>query len=273
MKYMTFNASCSYAGLANLLSFYGVDTEDRKIALQMRLPYLFAWEDGTCLSGPMLQGAEWFNLYLHPIGFTFVERRLDREEVCACLRDGRNRMLGLRVSPESKHAVVYLGREKERYRFLNNKRKDSPEPEELCLTEEELLARLDGSVTVGALERAERTAVNYRSYLERSVRTFRDLRNQIVSFCGEEQSAPSLRSAMDKWFRPILLDGVTMLELLEETGAAEPLKAVRAQFLKIVRENRSSVLAEELDMERLCAAMAQYEELMIRQMETEQDNL
>lgn len=31
MEYMTFNFSCSYAGLVNLLPFYGVDTEDRAI--------------------------------------------------------------------------------------------------------------------------------------------------------------------------------------------------------------------------------------------------
>lgn len=269
MKYMTFNASCSYAGLANLLSFFDVDTEDWKIALQMRLPYLFACKDGAYLSGPMLQGAEWFNLYLHPIGFTFVEQRMSREEVCACLQTGRRRMLGLRVSTESKHAVVYLGREKETYRFLNNKRKDSSEPEMLCLTEEELLTRMDDSVTAGVLERVERTAVNYRLYLEQSVLTFQALRNQIITFCGEEQSAPSLRSAMDKLFRPILLDGVTMLELLEESGLTEPLKAVRAQFLKTVQENHPSVLAEELDIERFRTAMAQYEKLIIRQMEAE----
>ena len=45
MKYMTFNSSCSYAGLANLLSFYGVDIEDREIALQMGLPFLFDYMD------------------------------------------------------------------------------------------------------------------------------------------------------------------------------------------------------------------------------------
>ena len=87
MKYMTFNASCSYAGLANLLDWYGVDVEDRVIALKMELPYLFAREGRRYLSGPMLQGAEWFDLYLHPIGFTFIERRLEREEVCSFLKD------------------------------------------------------------------------------------------------------------------------------------------------------------------------------------------
>lgn len=55
MKYMTFNSSCSYAGLANLLAFYDIDVGDREIALDMGLPYLFAKEQEKYLAGPMLQ--------------------------------------------------------------------------------------------------------------------------------------------------------------------------------------------------------------------------
>ena len=74
MKYMTFNSSCSYTGVANMLAPYGVETDDRTIAQRMMLPYLFAKEDGEYHSGPMLQSAQWFNLYLHPIGYTMEEK-------------------------------------------------------------------------------------------------------------------------------------------------------------------------------------------------------
>ena len=268
---MTFNSSCSYAGLANLLSFYGVETEDREIALQMRLPYLFAHEDGAYLSGPMLQGAQWFNLYLHPIGFTLQERQLDREEVCACLEAGPQRMLGLRVSPESKHAVIYTGREKGKYRFLNNKRKNSPEPETLYLTAEELYTRLDDQVITGTLERTAQTPAAYRLYLEKSISVYRSLRDEIITFCTGERTSAEMRSAMNELFRPVLLDGVTMLELLEEMETAEQLKAVREQFLRSIRGNHPAVLAKELDMERLCTAMDQYEKLIIEKMEAERE--
>lgn len=36
MKYMTFNSSCSYAGVANMLDQYSVDTNDRSIAMGMK---------------------------------------------------------------------------------------------------------------------------------------------------------------------------------------------------------------------------------------------
>ena len=54
MKHMHFNASCSYAALAALMERKGVDTEDYKIALEIKLPWLFAKEDGAYISGPML---------------------------------------------------------------------------------------------------------------------------------------------------------------------------------------------------------------------------
>lgn len=77
MKYMHFNSSCSYAGLANLLELKGVDTEDDRIAGEMYLPYFLAFDaESECYqAGPMLQTADWFNLYLLPRGFRYVEKR------------------------------------------------------------------------------------------------------------------------------------------------------------------------------------------------------
>lgn len=54
MKYMTFNSSCAYAGLANLPELYDMDVSDGEIALEMGLPYLFAKVQGQYLAGPML---------------------------------------------------------------------------------------------------------------------------------------------------------------------------------------------------------------------------
>lgn len=269
MKYMTFNSSCSYAGLANLLSFYGIDTEDREIAVQMRLPYLFDVECGSYFSGPMLQGARWFNRYLSPLGFQLAERILNKDAVCKKLLANAPAMLGLRISPENKHAVIYTGYQDGIYRFLNNKREDSPEPETLCLTEEELLARLDESVVIGILKRISSMPVDHRPYIERSVMVLQELRENIHTFCMQEQSADALRKGMNDLFRAILLDGVTMLELLGETEIAESLRAVQTQFLEVIKANRPAVLSEELDMPRLEKAMEQYQALMIKRLEME----
>ena len=268
MKYMTFNSSCSYAGLANLLSYYGVDTKDRTIALRMGLPYLFACEDGQYLSGPMLQGARWFSLYLHPIGFTLTERRLSREEVCPYLRANPPAMLGLRVTPASKHAVIYTGSRGGRHYFLNNKRQTTPEPETLRLTETGLLSRLDEMVTIGILEKTEPVPVSLRPYLEQSLTTLHSLQSELIAFCSREQSPDAQQRAMETLFRPILLDGVAMLEILEEEQLASSLRTVRTQFMRAIRESRPAVLSAHLDMSLLTASMTEYAQLIAAEMET-----
>lgn len=155
MKYMTFPSSCSYAALANLLSYHGIDTEDRAIALQIRLPYLFDKEGGQYLSGPMLQGAKWFRLYLSPLGFALKEHQLNREEAIPFLRENLPAMLGLHVTPDRKHAVICTSFQREEIIFLNNKHQQSSEPDTIRLTESDLFSRLDETVTIGVLKRTE----------------------------------------------------------------------------------------------------------------------
>lgn len=258
MKYMTFNASCSYAGLANLLDWYGVDVEDRVIALKMELPYLFAREGRRYLSGPMLQGAEWFDLYLHPIGFTFIERRLERAEVCSFLKDHPPAMLGLHVTPESKHAVVYTGGGGGEYCFINNKRQDSTEPETLRLTETALLSRLDKTVVVGMLENIEPLPSALHDRLAVSPGVLLALQSEINDFCTQQQTPAAQAAALNDLFRPLLLDGVTMLELLEDTEPAASLRTVRAQLLPLIRAGRPAVLSESIDLSLLNASILAY---------------
>ena len=81
MKYMHFKASCSYAALAAIMEIIGVDTEDYKIALEIKLPWLFSKEDGAYISGPMLQGAKWFNLWLLPRGYRIVEKAVNNAQL------------------------------------------------------------------------------------------------------------------------------------------------------------------------------------------------
>ncbi|MBD5162840.1 MAG: hypothetical protein HDT14_12685 [Oscillibacter sp.] len=271
MKYMTFNSSCSYAGLANLLSFYGVDTEDRSIALEIHLPYLFSCEDGQYLAGPMLQGAKWFNLYLHPIGFTFTERRMKREDVCSYLRSRHPAMLGLHVTPESRHAVIYTGGGEGEYHFLNNRHESSPEPADLRLSEKEFLSRLDETVTVGMLKIADPVPVALRPYLEESLIALRSLEEEITAFCSREQPVAALREARGTLFRPILLDGVTMLELLMEEQIAAALRTVRAQLMAALREDRPVIPARRLDMALLTKAMTEYAGLIEKAAEREDE--
>ena len=128
-----------------------MDIEDRDLCLGMKLPYLFENESGKYLAGTMLQSAVWFNRFLCTIGFRMREVLLPRDQVPAYLCQERCAMLGLRLSPRSKHAVVYVGREGDRLLFLNNKWRNSDEPETLSYSQKELLEGLDGDVMVATV--------------------------------------------------------------------------------------------------------------------------
>ena len=73
---------------------------------------------------------------------------------------------------------------------------------------------------------------------------------------------------MKTLFRPILLDGITMLELLEEEQMASSLRSVRTQSMKIIRESRPAVLSSCLNMHLLKTTMNEYAQLIDAEMET-----
>lgn len=279
MKYMTFNSSCSYAGVANMLESFDVSVEDRQIALDMGLPYLFSYENGAYCSGPMLQTAEWFNLYLKPRGFLMSETRLLKGDVCTFLQKNIPAMLGLAVSPQGKHAFVCIevgevggeagiavgievGIKEKRYRFLNNKPQNSPEPESICLTGEELLPLLGDSVTVAVLQKCRPQATDLKPYLQRSADTLLMLKQDIRNFCCKEQTPQALRAAQNTLFRAILLDGITMLELLGNKDPLKALKAIQREVLTALKENKTLILADRLSMERFESAIDTYRDMI-----------
>ena len=258
MKYMTFNSSCSYAGLANLLSFYGVDTEDRKIAIEMGLPFLFDYEAGCYLSGPMLQGEKWFNLYLKTVGYTMTEKEVGKEQICSYLRDLQYAMLGIYMSERNKHAVIYTGMKDGKFCMLNNKWEQVDEPDMLLLTEQELMQRVDEIVMVANLNKAECETIETKHLLSHSVSVLRALAEEIAVFCSQEKAAMDIRMSMNTLFRAILLDGITMLDLIGETQISQKLKTVQGQFMNAVKENKPLQLNQYLDIPLLNTSIEEY---------------
>lgn len=264
MKYMTFNSSCSYAGVANMLALYGMDTEDRAIALGMKLPYLFTREGDEYLAGPMLQSARWFDLYLNPLGFRMTERPLPVEQVPAYLKGQKTAMLGLRVEGEGKHAVVYVGHEGGKLLFLNNKWAHDPAPERLALTEAELTHRAGPTVMVATLEQIEPKETDLAGRMEESIPVIRQNLSDIGALCHSPQTAGTLRSKLDPLFRPLLLDGITMLDLLGETDLARRFSALQRGFLAALRQSPDTpvTLDEHLPITDLTAAAEKYIKLI-----------
>lgn len=251
MKYMTFNSSCAYAGLANLLAFYGVDTEDFMIAQEIALPYCFAKESGVYQAGPMLQGRRWFELYLRPRGFCFAEVRLPRERAADYLAAQPCAMVGIWMGNGQKHAVIYSKTEAGKLCFLNNKRRSSDEPEQFVFSRQELEQRLEDDTPIATLERCDTEPVSLAPVLEESLAVFRELKQELLQFCSMPQSPADLAAAQNRLFRSVLLDALSVLPLAGEWELFEKLGTVQKEYLRALRQEKPVVLAQELPMERL----------------------
>lgn len=266
MKYITFNSGCAYAGLANLLETQGVDTTDRQIALDMGLPYLFARDGEAFISGPMLQSAAWFALYLQPLGLRLKEVAVRRENLLAYLQESDPCMLGLLVSPQNKHAVLFTGMEDDRFCFLNNRWEHTDEPDTLFIGPCELSERVDETVMVAWLEPVVAEPVDRRPLLERSLTVLQELLVELHRFCAAEQTPEAQLSALNRLFRPLLLDGITMLELIGQADLAQRLKDIQTQLLMALKARKTCVLAEYLDMDALDKAGEDYAVLIRKEM-------
>ncbi len=263
MKYMHFKASCSYAALASIMELNGVDTEDYIIALEIKLPWLFSKEDGAYISGPMLQSAKWFNLWLLPRGYRMVEEMVEREQLCSYLRAHKPVMLGIQT-PYGKHAVVFTGFDG-KYRFMNPTHENSGEHTELSFSEEELLASVDQETTVGSVISAEAAPQLLTPYLKDSKSVIRENCADIEAFAAEKHDPNAYFSMMNRLFRPLLLDGITMLELAGETDLAQKFTALQQQFMAFMRGTREEALRETLSIDSLHDLTERYAHLIERQ--------
>jgi hypothetical protein len=260
MKYMHFNSSCSYAALANLLERMGIETEDTKIALEMDLPWLFAKDGNTFVSGPMLQSAEWFNLWLKPRGLIMIETEVQKDALCGMLQSNGPLMLGIQTL-YGKHAVVFTKYDGA-YQFVNPTHENSGEKTELVLTEKELLNRTDETMMLASIGRTKPEPVDLCPYFRRSVQIIRENVAEIERFAAAMHDPDAYLSALNRLFRPLLLDGISMLTLIGETALAERFTALQAALLSFLRGPRAGRLKDVLSLEELYDAAEEYVRLI-----------
>ena len=195
-----------------LLEEKETDTDDVKIALEMGLPWLFAKEGDEYLTGPMLQGAKWFDLYLNPRGLCLVEELVTKYDLPMYLRNHKPCMLGIRnFEINGKHAVVFHEYDGH-YHFYNPTREGSCQPTEISITKEELLESIGDTAIVGYLKEQAPKGVNLSEFREASIYSIQDNLSDIESYCTILHPPQEYDRALNQLFRALLLDSITMLE-------------------------------------------------------------
>lgn len=264
MKYMHFNSSCSFAGLANLLYFEGIDTEDFVIALAIDLAYLLGKDDASYLAGTMLQSKEIFDIYLNALGYEFIEENYDKDNVLKILEAAdKNYMLGVNIAPGNKHAIIFHEYINNRYRFINNKYDDSDEADEFTWTAEELKERLDDETLLAHIKKCDAKDVNMEEPLLKSIENLHALKNDIINFSKREITKQELRESMNTLFRAALLDLETMFLLIEEEKLMKRTKKLQKEYIAVIKKGKDSlVLEEEMNISSLVDVLNEWERLM-----------
>ncbi|QSX06672.1 hypothetical protein JYG23_04245 [Sedimentibacter sp. zth1] len=266
MKYMTFNNSCSFAGVANMLEDFSIDIEDYQLAIEMKVPFIFKFDERwkRYLSGSMLQEDKYFNYYLQKWNLKLIENKVSKEDVLSFFNTLKQKaMIGLNISEGYKHAVIYFGNENNEYIFLNNRRKDANEPKYYKYGSDELKEKIDGTAIISYIDKhIENFELDIKKEINNSVIYLERYRKEVEDFCQKEQSVNSLQYAMNTYFRALFLDVYSMMKILEEVKIVKQISEVRSEYLQAIKINKSLRLSDFISLDELNKIIDQYKELI-----------
>lgn len=262
MRYQSFNRSCAYAGLANMLEDYGIGIEDREIAKEAAIPYQLRYDakKDLYLAGASLQGKSWFDRYLRKVGLECDEDELDRDRVVGLFDAvGSKRMIGIRYGNTGRHAVVFVGKKTGKYLLLNNRRADSDEEGFFEFCEAELRERLDEASLVTAImpRGSDGDGVETDPYPE-TLATITKYREAILSELSKLRGVEEMAYAKDHVFRAMLLDMHAMMGIIGEKGLAARIESARSCYLKALASDGAQRLCDHVPPLELDGILTDY---------------
>lgn len=268
MKYMTFNSSGVFTAVANMLEMKGVSCSDRDLAVGMLLPYLFREKDGVFESGTMLKDPSLFNRYLDTVGFMLSERRVEKNSVPGYIKNNIPSMMEIypRGKKQGARVVVFTGEKDGKFAFLNCRSENSPEPDSFLMSRQELLDSLDEVSVISTVSECQpgSSAVYDASDIKASSAVLDSIYAKICAFCSEKHTVKQLRQNMDPLFRALLLEAVTMLELIGETELSGSFRVLQMELLYTAKQDETETVKDFLSMELLRESVMHYKEIISR---------
>ena len=244
MKYMTFNNSCFFTALANLLEEFNINVEDRDIVKDSLIPYIFRYDsnDNKYIAGYQIQETRYINHYLKRYNLVFQERKYSKGCIAETKKNlvdeikyENNIVVSLKVLEDSNswHATIYKGYIDNKFIFLNMKRKASNEPIYYKLTYKELLDKLADIVQYGYItEIKQESNVNLKSELLRSLIVLESYQKELIQFCSKKTTYKQRITSKDKLFRALFLSYIDVAEILGNKKLLERLAWMQTQMIK-----------------------------------------
>lgn len=246
-----------------MLKSYGVETDDVGIALNMGLPYIFAYEDGHFVAGAMLQSSKWFNLFLNPLGLKLLEIPINKAQLIEHLNKHQNVMLGLKTD-FGKHAAVFIQKNDDKYQFFNPHHDNSGEEDILFLTDSELLDRTNDKIIVGSILKCEAKTQDVKIIFKQSLTNLDLYKDSIINFIDNNYEKDAYTHSLDTLFRPLLLDSLSMINMIHEEKLVNDMKMAQMQLLSFIR-GKTTCFENVLFKDRILNIIQRYKELINRQ--------
>lgn len=121
------------------------------------------------------------------------------------------------------------------------------------------------------MQRIEPKRVSLKPKLESSVGVLKENLSQILALCEEKVEVGILRTKLNPLFRPLLLDGITMLNLIGETGLADSFLKLQRGLLSALRQEpeKPIFLKDYLSVDALKTSALRYADLIVLEMDRE----
>jgi len=233
----------------------------------LNIPYMFLYrpQEERYIAGAQIQTL--FNYFLNSLSYDFIEEKFTPESAIDEFDKIKKRyMLGITIkqNSDSKHAVIYEGMEKNGYRFLNPKRKDSIEPDYYVFNKDELIGKLPLEILMGYLIKIKK-AVSF-DVLDKLVISLENIdkyRNLLIEYCSKKRDVNSLKKTKEILFAPLLLDVLAMMEIIGEAKLAIDLKNIRTKYMDALKENKALMLLDYIAPEYLYDTITKYKSVIL----------
>ncbi len=266
-KYQTFNSSCAYAGIANLLSQIDVDVEDRDIIIGSNAAFQLLYDEleNQYLAGYKVQGKKWFNYYLNPIGFEYKEFECSIDEYLSLIKGGfQNHMIGLWLGKVERHAVIYEGSNNSHFKYLNNKSIDSSESDYLVLSENDLRRVNKQSLVYGYIEKSDIEYCSFdKSYFEQTIINIEMYKKMILENIGVVKPYSTHLIERNTIYRTLFLDLHSMIEILDHYSLSKKILEMRSKYLNRLKSRNSFALQELCTEHEFNTVLDNFKEIVV----------
>jgi len=266
-KYQTFNASCAYAGIANLLIDYEIDVEDRDIIIESNAAYqlLYNEKENRFIAGYKIQGKHWFNYYLNRYNLKFTEIECTIGDYIFSLDSFyQKHMIGFYIRSFEKHVVIYEGIENKKYKYLNNKKIDSSDDDFLLFTKMDLYNKSKDFVKFGYLEKTDCSSDKFdKNYFKTTINNIDNYLNILVKNFDIRKSQEIHSKERDLIYRTLFLDIQSMVKILGFLHLSEKIKIMRTKYSNALKSLDHFALSDLISFSDIQECMYQYKNIVL----------